>query len=101
MPEIATLDDLTATPHASPFPGTEPTVVRLALEAGERVEPHRHPDRQVVLYVRSGRVELQLGDETHELDAGDIARFDGRQDISPKALDASEALLVLAQRTDQ
>lgn len=100
MAEITTLEDLTATPHASPFSGTEPKVVRLALESGERIEPHRHPERQIVLYVLSGRIELQLGDETHELDSNDLARFDGRQDISPEALEASEALLVLAKRAD-
>jgi quercetin dioxygenase-like cupin family protein len=45
MAEITPLDELSATPHASPFPGEEPKVVRFELAADERVEPHSHPDR--------------------------------------------------------
>ncbi|WP_136715555.1 cupin domain-containing protein [Halorientalis salina] len=101
MAEITPLDDLEPTPHASPFPGEEPKVVRLALEADERVSPHRHPDRQIICYVVSGALELELDDDVHELAAGDVARFDGRRDISPKATADSVALLVLARRTDE
>lgn len=100
MPEFCSLDDLDATPHARPFPGEEPTVVRLSLAAGERVPPHRHPDRQVVCHVLTGEVELDLGEEAYDLSAGDLARFDGDQDISPRALEDSEALLVLAHRVE-
>jgi hypothetical protein len=38
MAEHTSLSELTATPHARPFDGGEPVVIRLALEAGERVD---------------------------------------------------------------
>ncbi|MFB6141546.1 MAG: cupin domain-containing protein [Halosimplex sp.] len=74
-----------------------PKTVRLALEAGERVPPHRHPDEEIVCYVVEGELELTLGDDTVELRAGDVARFAGDQDISPAAREDSVALLVLAE----
>ena len=99
MADHASLDDLTAQPHARPFEAGEPSVIRLALAAGDRVDPHTHPDREIVLYLRTGAVELDLDDETHRLDAGDVIRFDGRREVSPYAVEDSEALIVLAQRT--
>ncbi|WP_415381314.1 cupin domain-containing protein [Halosimplex sp. TS25] len=76
----------------------EPRTVRLALDAGDRVPPHRHPDREIVCHVLDGEVAMTLGDETVELVAGDVARFSGDQDISPEAREDSVALLVLAER---
>jgi len=101
MADPRSLDELTAEPHARPFDAGEPTVIRLALDAGERVDPHTHPERQIVLYLRSGHLELELDDQTHELEAGDVIRFDGRREVSPHALAESEALLVLAQRVEE
>jgi quercetin dioxygenase-like cupin family protein len=101
MAEQTALDDLTAEPHARPFDPGEPTVIRLALAAGERVDPHTHPERQIVLSLRSGELELDLDDETHELTAGDVIRFDGRREVSPYAVEDSEALLVLARRVEE
>ncbi|MEF8899985.1 MAG: cupin domain-containing protein [Halovenus sp.] len=98
MHEHTSLDDLTATPHARPFDAGEPHVVRLALAAGERVPEHTHPERQIVLFLREGRLEVDLAGETHTLDEGDVVRFDGRKEVSPHALEDSEALLVLARR---
>ncbi|MGM0718766.1 MAG: cupin domain-containing protein [Halobacteriota archaeon] len=100
MPEIRSLDDLEATPHARPFDAGEPSVIRLALDAGESVDPHTHPDHEIVLYLRSGAVELDLDDETHSLEAGDVVRFDGRREVSPSAVEDSEALIVLARRAE-
>jgi len=100
MVELTALDDLTATPHARPFEAGEPTVIRLALDADERVDPHTHPERQIVLYLRQGRLELDLDEETHSLEAGDVIRFDGKREVSPYALEESEALIVLAQRVE-
>lgn len=100
MPELASLDDLTDAPHARPFDAGEPNVIRLALEAGERVPTHTHPERQIVLFLRTGHLEVDLDDETHTLEAGDIVRFDGRSEVSPHALEDSEALLVLAERAE-
>jgi len=76
----------------------DPKTVRLALDAGESVPPHRHPETDIVFHLLSGTLDLNLGNETHRLTAGDVARFDGEQDISPAAIEDSEALLVLAQR---
>jgi quercetin dioxygenase-like cupin family protein len=100
MADHASLDDLTAEPHARPFEAGEPSVIRLALSAGDRVDPHTHPDREIVLYLRTGTVDLDLDDETHRLDAGDVIRFDGRREVSPSAVEDSEALIVLARRDD-
>jgi quercetin dioxygenase-like cupin family protein len=100
MAEQTALDDLTAAPHARPFEAGEPTVIRLALEADERVDPHTHPERQIVLYLRQGTIELDLDDDTHRLEAGDVIRFDGKREVSPRALEESEAIIVLAQRVD-
>jgi len=100
MPDHASLDDLTATPHARPFDAGEPTIIRLALSAGERVPEHTHPERRIVLFLRKGRLEVDLDDETHTLEEGDVVRFDGRREVSPHALEESEALLVLARRPE-
>ncbi|MFC6942480.1 cupin domain-containing protein [Salinirubellus sp. GCM10025818] len=87
-------------PHAQLFPESEPKTIRLTLEAGERVEPHRHPDREIVFYVIDGAIELQLGSESHDIETGDVARFEGDQDISPLATEASTALIVLARQSE-
>jgi quercetin dioxygenase-like cupin family protein len=99
-PQIRHLDDLDAEPHANPFPNTEPKTVRLALDEGDSVPAHSHPGRDIVFYLVEGEVELTLGDETHHVTAGDVARFDGDQDIAPTALADSTALIVLAANED-
>lgn len=98
MVETNSLDELTAAPHARPFEPGEPAVIRLQLDAGEQVDPHTHPEKRIVLYVRSGQLELTLDDETFSCGAGDIVRFDGRTEVSPRAIEDSEALIVLAER---
>lgn len=100
MTTIHELSDLEGTPHANVFPDAEPKTIRLTLDADQNVAPHTHPDREIVLYLVEGRIELQVGDQTDELTAGDIARFDGEQEISPRAIEASTALIVLAPRSD-
>jgi len=97
---VRSLDDLEGEPHANVFPEDEPKTIRLTLAAGEDVPSHDHPDREIVLYLVEGAVELQLGEETHELAAGDIVRFDGDQEVSPRAVEDSTALIVLAKRSD-
>ena len=93
---IAALEE---TPHAEVFDG-EPRTVRLELAAGEGVPEHRHPDRQVVCHVLEGELEMRFGDEEYALEAGEVLRFDGRQDIAPAARTDATALLVLAPRSD-
>lgn len=98
MTTIERLDELDGEPHASVFPDAEPKTIRLTLDEDEGVPPHTHPGRDIVLYLLQGRLELTLGDDTHEVEAGDVAHFAGEQDISPRALEPSVALLVLASR---
>lgn len=100
MPDVTSLEVLTATPHADVFEDRTPRTVRLQLAADERVPRHRHPDSNVVLYVRSGAVELTLGDEVYDLEPGDVVRFDGDQEISPYAVDDSTALVVFAPKEE-
>lgn len=97
MSEVVDLDTLDEDGRTALFDG-EPHTVRLTLSAGEAIPAHRHPDRQIVLVLRSGALDLHLGDEVRSLTAGDVVRFDGDQDISPQARQDSEALLVLAPR---
>ncbi len=96
--EVTDVDELTETPHAEVFETRDPRTVRLHLDAGESVPAHQHPDSMVVLYVRSGALELGLGDDTYNLEAGDAVRFDGAQDVSPHALEDAEALVVFAPK---
>lgn len=98
MTTVETLAELEGEPHANVFAGAEPKTIRLTLAEGEAVAPHAHPDREIVFYLVEGRVELRLDDETVELAAGDVARFDGDRQIAPTALEASTALIVLARR---
>ncbi|MUW13519.1 cupin domain-containing protein [Halorubrum sp. CBA1125] len=101
MTTIHTLNELDGQPHANVFPDKEPKTIRLTLDAGGEVAPHSHPDREIVFYLIKGTIELDLGDETHELSVGDIARFDGDQEIAPRAVEESTALIVLASRSDE
>jgi quercetin dioxygenase-like cupin family protein len=100
MTTVEHLPDVEGTPHANVFPGDEPRTIRLALEAGDGMEPHRHPDRTILFHVLEGAVELRLGGEPHELAAGDLARFDGDQEIAPVATEDATALVVLVPRPE-
>jgi len=100
MTTIHTLAGLEGQPHANVFPDSEPKTVRLTLSAGEEVASHSHPGRDIVFYLIEGQIELQLGENTHEVTAGDIARFEGEEDISPRAVEDSTALIVLANRVE-
>jgi len=100
MTTIRSLTDLDGSPHASVFPEAEPKTIRLTLDAGERVDPHRHPGREIVIYLLQGRITLQLGGDEFELTDGDIARFDGDQEISPVASEDSIAMIVLARASE-
>ncbi|SDN10389.1 Cupin domain-containing protein [Halogranum gelatinilyticum] len=99
MAELVALDDLTETPHAEVFDG-DPRTVRLKLAAGEGVATHRHPGTTVLFHVVSGALTLTLDDETYDLDAGDIVRFDGEREVSPEAVDDSVAVVVFVPNSD-
>jgi quercetin dioxygenase-like cupin family protein len=96
---IHSLTDLDGSPHANVFPEAEPKTIRLTLDAGEQVDPHRHRGRDIVFYVLDGAIDLHLGSETFAVEAGDIARLEGEHEISPVAIEDSIALVVLAPRT--
>jgi len=98
--DVVALDALTETPHAHVFPGREPQTVRLTLEAGESVPAHQHPEREVVCHVLEGELSVSLGADSVRVTAGEVARFDGAQDISPSAVEDATARLVLAKRHD-
>ncbi|MEF8829840.1 MAG: cupin domain-containing protein, partial [Haloarcula sp.] len=55
----------------------EPKTIRLMLDAGESIPAHKHPGRDIVFLLRSGAVDLTLGEETLSLSPGDVVRFDG------------------------
>lgn len=100
MTSVKTLAELEGYPHAVAFPDAEPRTIRLTLDEGESVPAHTHPDREIVCYLIDGELALNIGGDTYELTAGDVARFDGDQEISPTARTASTALLVLAPRPE-
>ncbi|MFB6280961.1 MAG: cupin domain-containing protein [Haloferacaceae archaeon] len=91
----ASLDDLDARPHAEAW-GGEPRTVRLALDAGESVPEHTHPDRAVVVAVLEGELVLSLDGTDLTATAGDLVRFDGRRRVAPRARTDATALVVLS-----
>ena len=95
--ETATLADGEDSTRTRLFEG-EPRTVRLALEAGDALASHRHPDRRIVFHVLEGEMAVTLSGTEHRLEAGELLRFDGDQEIEPEALEDSVALLVLAPR---
>jgi quercetin dioxygenase-like cupin family protein len=101
MTETVALEDLTERPQEAVFPGSEPKTVRLALDAGEGLPAHCHPERQIVIHLVSGRLDVQVEGESNVLEPGDLLRFDGQNEVAPKAEEDSIALLVLAPRVDE
>lgn len=100
MVETAALDDLTETPREVAFPGSEPKTLRLELSAGESVPAHRHPEREIVVYLVSGRLDVRVDGESNALEPGELLRFDGRKEVAPEAKADSTAVLVLAPRSE-
>ncbi|SFR85142.1 Cupin domain-containing protein [Halomicrobium zhouii] len=94
--ERANVDAADEAGRAALFEG-EPRTVHLSLSADQRVPAHDHPDRQILFHVLEGEIALDLDDETHDLSAGDVLRFDGDCQISPKAVSDARALVVLAK----
>lgn len=94
MVERVALADLEGTPHAEVF-ADQPRTVRLALAADERIPAHSHPDRHVLIHVVAGRLSVTIEEETYELGAGELLRFEGDREVAPTALEDSTALVVL------
>jgi quercetin dioxygenase-like cupin family protein len=100
MPAITNLEALEATPHAEVFEERSPRTVRLQLDAGDRIPPHRHPESTIVLHLLRGELELSLGGEVYTIEPDDFVRFRGDQEISPSAVEDSEAVLVFVPVTE-
>lgn len=98
MTTVRSVDNLDGDPHANVFPESEPKTIRLTLKEGESVDPHRHPGRDIVLHLLEGAVNLDLDNETFDLAAGDVIRFEGEREVSPYAVEDSVALIILAPR---
>lgn len=96
MTERATIDDGESGGRTVLFDG-EPRTVTLSLAADERVPAHSHPDCTVLFCVLSGAVDLDLDGEPHRLEAGELLRFDGGRQVSPRARTDARALVVLAE----
>lgn len=100
MVERTSLAELAANLQLSQV-GTDATVVRRAVDAGERLDIDTQPNERTALLVSSGRIEVTLDGERHTLEAGDVIRFDDAHDISPVALEHSEILLVATEQCDR
>lgn len=93
--ERAALDGVEGDGRTPLFEG-DPRTVHVALDQGESIPAHQHPGTDILFQVLDGTVDLTLDEESLRLDAGEMARFDGDQDISPAAVTDTEALVVLA-----
>lgn len=100
MPEIASLDELEASPHAEVFDQSQPRTVRLELAADQRVPAHTHPGKDIVIHLVSGHLELALDEDTYELTAGELIQFSGDREVSPYAVEPSTAVIVFAPAVD-
>lgn len=100
MIEPHSLDELTAIPHALPSAESELEVNRVRLAADEQLAPLTYPGKQILLCVRSGRVQIRLDTEIFSFESGDVISFNGEYEVAPRAVEPSEALVVLADPTD-
>lgn len=94
MAELTRLDELTETPHAEVFADRNPRTVRLQLDEGDAVPAHSHPRTTIVCHVMTGELALALDGDVIEASAGDVVRFSGNRQISPRARSPTTALLV-------
>ncbi|MFC4986214.1 cupin domain-containing protein [Saliphagus infecundisoli] len=100
MASVKPIEDCEGVPHANVFPTEEPKTIRLSLDEGESVGAHNHPERQVILYLISGEIDLQLDGESHIVQSGDVVQFDGTCEVAPAAKIDSTALIVLAKKSE-
>lgn len=74
-----------------------PQTLRLELGEGDERPEHQHPGKEILLFVHEGMLSLLLGDERHRVEEGDAVRFSGDQNISPRAVEDTVALLVFVE----
>jgi quercetin dioxygenase-like cupin family protein len=95
-PEITRLNMLEKTPHAEVFDHNTPRTVRLKIDAEQQMPPHRHPGTDIVLHLITGELDLVLDEEIYALTSGDLIRFSGECEISPRAIEDSVAIVVFS-----
>lgn len=85
-----------AEPHAVVHESAPQTIL-LALDAGERVPFHEHPETTVHFHVLEGAATARVGDDRveHELAGGELLRFDGGDGIEPVADRSARVLVTL------
>lgn len=71
-----------------------PQTLCLELDGGEKRPEHNHPGKEILLFVHEGELDLRLDGESHKISKGDVIRFSGERDISPRAVEDTVALLV-------
>jgi quercetin dioxygenase-like cupin family protein len=74
-----------------------PQTLCLGLDEGDERPEHQHPGKEILLFVHEGELSLLLGDERHRVEEGDAIRFSGDQDISPRAVEDTVAVLVFVE----
>ncbi|WP_396613350.1 cupin domain-containing protein (plasmid) [Haloferax sp. S1W] len=97
---VTSLSDLPDETHAPVFSEHEPKVIRLLLDAGDQIDPHDHPGRDIVLYARSGELDVHISEDTHTLSADDLIRFSGTETIAIDAVTDATALVILAAHAE-
>lgn len=90
---VRALDQLKPDPQSRVFDA--PRTVLLALDAGEGIAPHRHPDATVVIHVLDGAMEIALDGTPQIVEAGELIRFDGSREVAPEALETARAVVQL------
>jgi quercetin dioxygenase-like cupin family protein len=100
MPEHVSLTDPNDEPHAELFETPRPRAVRLSLAAGQSMPAHTHPESDVLIHVVEGRMTITVDGASYDCPAGDLLRFDGRQEVAPRAETDAVAVVVFAPRAE-
>ena len=69
-------------------------IVVLAFSAGHELSAHSTP-RPVVIQILSGSARVRLGDETHDMKAGSLARLPSGLEHAVTALEPTTLLLTM------
>lgn len=93
--EKKSLDETDGTTVARLFDA--PQTLRLELEEGEERPEHSHPGKEILLFVHEGELDMRLDGESHTVKKGDVIRFSGERDISPRAVEDTVAVLVFVE----
>ena len=79
--------------------GSNFKVVKKSLKKDEIIEKHNHPEANVLFIVVKGEVNVFINEEEkHSLTPGIVLNFDGNNHINAKAIEESEAFVVLIEK---